>query len=66
MASLNNAGLSHFWQRIKGIFATKSEVEELKAKVTALETAMGGLSFRKSTDGLVTGDSNTITFVIPE
>ena len=64
MSYLDKSGLSHFYLSIKNIFSSKSEVEELRARVKALEDAMGGLKFVKSNSAPVTSDDKTITFVV--
>lgn len=63
MAYLDKTGLTYFYGKIKGKFATKAELEELKARVTALETALGGLSFTVSDSVPTTTDEKKITFV---
>ena len=63
MAYLDKTGLTYFYGKIKGVFATQAEVEALKARVTALETALGGLSFTVSSSVPTTNDEKKITFV---
>ena len=63
MAYLDKTGLTYFYGLIKSKYALQSEVNDLKARVTALETALGGLSFAKSSTIPTTNDENKITFV---
>lgn len=70
MAYLDDAGLEYFFEKLQDIFAPLLETEELKAKVatlenkvTALEDALGGLSFTVSSSVPTTTDEKKITFV---
>ena len=63
MAYLDKTGLTYFYGKIKGIFATQSDVKALEARVKALEDALGGLSFTVSNSVPTTTDEKKITFV---
>lgn len=63
MPFLDKPGLIKVLGGLGGIFAKQAELDELKARVTALETALGGLSFTVSDSVPTTTDEKQITFV---